>query len=101
MIATVLMLLAAQDAAPVNPAAIELFDRDPVLSAWALGSHDINQDGWLTSFEAQAAAEAFRDLADANSDGRVTVREYQEAKRFLVARRGSSEPAEPAAAAAP
>lgn len=73
-------------AAPVNPAAAELFERDPVLNRWALASFDRNEDGWLTLFEAQAAVTEFKRLADTDHDGRVTVQEYEAAKRFLVAR---------------
>ncbi|WP_114227688.1 MULTISPECIES: EF-hand domain-containing protein [Sphingomonas] len=77
---------AAADAAPVNPNATELFDRDPALNAWALARFDANHDGWLTLFEAQAAVSDFKQLADTNHDGRVSVAEYEVAKRYLVAR---------------
>jgi hypothetical protein len=87
-----LMLLAAPGAGSVNPAAVALFERDPVLNNWALASHDRNGDGWLTSYEAQGAAEAFKDLADGNRDGRVSVREYEETKAFLIARMGGPAP---------
>lgn len=84
-----LLLLAIQAAAPVNPAAVELFERDPVLNGWALTGHDRNGDGWLTTYEAQGAATTFKELADSDRDGRVTVREFNEARTFIVARHGS------------
>ena len=71
---------------PVNVRANELFDRDATLKEWALRDHDINRDGWLTSFEAQPALIAFKDLADGNRDGRVTTFEYARAKEFIAAR---------------
>lgn len=79
---------AAATAAPptVNPEAAALFERDPTLNSWALARFDANHDGWLTLYEAQAALGEFKQLADTNRDGRVTVQEYAEAKRFLVAR---------------
>lgn len=85
------LLFAAATAAeppplPVNPAATELFERDPVLQGWALAGFDANHDGWLTLYEAQGALAAFKRIADTNHDGRVTVAEYEAAKRFLVAR---------------
>jgi hypothetical protein len=93
MVTGFLLMMAAQAAAwPFNPAAAELFERDPVLNSWAIASHDRNGDGWLTTYEAQTAAGAFKKLADANGDGRVTVREFEEAKRFIVARNGSAGP---------
>ncbi|HVF84328.1 MAG TPA: hypothetical protein VM913_09190 [Sphingomicrobium sp.] len=92
MIASVLMMLAAPGATSINPAATELFERDAVLNGWALAAHDGNGDGWLTTYEAQLAAAAFKDLADADRNGRVTVSEYEEAKRFIVARSGNPGP---------
>ena len=93
MMISMLMLLAAPGAAPINPAAVELFERDPVLSRWALSvGHDQNGDGWLTTYEAQAAAAAFKEIADTDRDGRVTVREFNEAKAFAVARTGGTGP---------
>jgi hypothetical protein len=73
-------------AAPLNPHAGELFDRDPDLNAWAVRIYDRNHDGWLTLFEAQPALAAFKEIADANRDGRVTTAEYRQAKDFIVAR---------------
>jgi len=72
--------------APVNPNANELFDRDPELKAWALRLFDSNHDGWLTLFEAQPALKTFKEIADADKDGRVTTYEYQRAKDFVTAR---------------
>lgn len=71
---------------PVNPRATELFARDAELNRWAVRIYDANRDGWLTLYEAQPALAAFRDIADADRDGRVTVREYAEAKVFIEAR---------------
>jgi hypothetical protein len=72
--------------APVNPHANELFDRDADLKSWALRVYDSNHDGWLTLFEAQPAMQAFKEIADADRDGRVTTYEYARAKEFIVAR---------------
>ena len=71
---------------PVNPHANELFDRDPLLKAWALRLFDSNRDGWLTLFEAQPALAMFKEIADANRDGRVTTHEFTRAKDFVAAR---------------
>jgi hypothetical protein len=73
-------------AASLNPNANALFDHDPVIKAWALRLFDDNHDGWLTSYEAQPALAAFKDLADGNRDGRVTTYEYDRAKEFIEAR---------------
>ena len=72
--------------AALNPRANELFDREPVLKAWALRSYDANHDGWLTLYEAQGAAESFRNIADGNRDGRVSTSEYAAALDFIRAR---------------
>lgn len=77
---------ASSDPAALNPHASELFERDPELSRWALRLFDANGDGWLTSYEAQTALNAFKEIADSNRDGRITVAEYEEAKRFIAAR---------------
>ena len=77
---------AAFASAGINPHANELFDRDTQLMAWALKLYDANNDGWLTLFEAQPALEAFKDIADADRDGRVTTYEYRRAKEFVAAR---------------
>ncbi|MCA1653278.1 MAG: hypothetical protein ABR588_02585 [Sphingomicrobium sp.] len=78
----------ARDAAASlpNPRTGELFEREPALKAWALRFYDGNDDGWLTAFEAQRAADAFRDLADSDRDGRVTTTEYRAAVAFVQAR---------------
>jgi hypothetical protein len=72
--------------ATVNPNANELFDRDPDLKAWALRLFDSNRDGWLTLYEAQPAIRTFKEIADADRDGRVTPFEYQRAREFVAAR---------------
>ena len=69
-----------------NPRAAELFEREPGLMGWALRKFDTNGDGWLTSFEASRAADAFRALADTDHDGRVTMTEYRGAVVYLSAR---------------
>jgi len=82
-----LALLAVVASTPgLNPAAVDLFERDPELKAWAISRFDLNGDGWLTSFEAQPALQFFKEVADANRDGRVTVHEYGQAKAIITAR---------------
>ena len=83
--------LAAQAAlasAPVslNPRAMQLFDRDADLKAWAIKLYDRNHDGWLTLYEAQPAFNEFKEIADADRDGRVTTYEFARAKEFVAAR---------------
>lgn len=73
-------------AASANPRAVELFERDWVLMHWAVKRFDANGDGAISVPEAQPAADAFRDIADGNRDGRVTPYEYQRAREFIVAR---------------
>jgi len=85
MLALALIALAAAAPPGLNPAAADLFERDPELKAWAIARFDLNADGWLTSFEAQPALEFFKDIADSNHDGRVTVREYGQAKAIIAA----------------
>jgi hypothetical protein len=67
-------------------AAVQIFERDWVLMNWALKFYDANHDILLGPGEAQAAAEAFRKIADANRDGRVTRDEYRAAREFILAR---------------
>lgn len=71
---------------PVTPAATQLFERDWVLMNWALKFFDANHDILLEPNEAQAAAEAFRRMADTNGDGRVTPEEYRAAREMILAR---------------
>lgn len=91
---TFLLVLAAAPAvvagppASINPHAAELFDRDPVLNAWAVQTFDRNRDGWLTSYEAQPAVATFKEMADADRNGRVTVREFEDARALVQARFG-------------
>jgi hypothetical protein len=68
------------------PAALQLFERDWVLMNWALKFYDSNRDILLEPSEGAAAAEAFRKLADADNDGRVTPQEYRAARAFILAR---------------
>lgn len=69
-----------------TPAALDLFERDWVLMNWALKFYDKDRDVLLEPTEAQAAAEEFRRIADANGDGRVTREEYGAAREFILAR---------------
>lgn len=80
------LLLQSALSASFNPNANELFDRDSDLKAWAISQFDANRDGWLTLYEAQPAITAFRDIADSDSDGRITVVEFRRAKEFIAAR---------------
>jgi len=82
----ILTAQAALASAPLNPNANALFERDPELKSWALRLYDSNHDGWLTLFEAQPAVAAFKEIADADRDGRVTTYEYARAKEFIAAR---------------
>jgi len=68
----------------VTPAAQELFQRDWVLMNWALKFYDSNHDILLQPDEAQAAAQAFRRMADTNGDGRVTPEEYRAAREAIL-----------------
>jgi hypothetical protein len=71
----------------VNPsAARNLLERDWVLMNWALKFYDTDRDILLSPTEAQVAADAFRAMADANRDGRVTTQEYSAARQFILAR---------------
>ena len=72
--------------AAFNPRAGDLVDSDPVIRQWAVSHYDQNRDGWLTIYEAQPAAAAFRDIADENRDGDVSVREYRAAIDYLRSR---------------
>jgi hypothetical protein len=68
------------------PPALQLFERDWVLMNWALKYYDANHDVLLEPGEAQAAADAFRRLADLNNDGRVTPQEYAAARANILSR---------------
>ena len=72
--------------APVTPRSAALFERDWVLMNWALKYHDTDRDILLSPSEGQAAATAFRGMADADGDGRVTPLEYRAAREFILAR---------------
>jgi hypothetical protein len=71
---------------PANPRASELFQSDWVLMDWALRFHDRDRNAELSAAEADAGARAFKDMADADRDGRVTPREFASAREFLFAR---------------
>ena len=79
-------LASAPAPATLNARATELFDRDAELKAWALKVYDRNGDGWLTLYEAQPAIAEFKQIADADRDGRVTPYEFARAKEFVAAR---------------
>jgi hypothetical protein len=68
------------------PAAMQIFERDWVLMNWALKYYDDNGDILLQPHEAEAAADEFRRIADANRDGRVTPEEYRAARALIMAR---------------
>ena len=74
----------SSSAAVAAPAALNLFERDWVLMNWALKLYDADRDILLEPAEAQAAAEAFRKLADTNGDGRVTPEEYRAARASIL-----------------
>ncbi len=93
--ASALLLMAAASPANAQPtpaslptpsAAQQIFERDWVLMNWALKFYDKDRDILIEPQEAQAAADAFRKLADANNDGRVTPQEYRAAREFILAR---------------
>jgi hypothetical protein len=67
------------------PPAMQLFESDWVLMNWALKYYDTNHDILIEPDEAQAAAEAFRKLADTDGDGRVTPQEYAAARANILA----------------
>jgi hypothetical protein len=69
-----------------TPAAAQLFERDWVLMNWALKYYDRDHDILLNGDEAQAAADEFRRIADADGDGRVTPQEFRAARQFILAR---------------
>ncbi|MES2136326.1 MAG: hypothetical protein V4502_04600 [Pseudomonadota bacterium] len=77
---------AAQPQLAPSPAALQLFERDWVLSNWALKFYDRDRDVLLEPAEAEAAAAEFRKIADTNGDGRVTPQEYRAAREFILAR---------------
>ena len=77
---------ATQASAPVNAQVRMIFERDWVLMNWALKFYDADRDIMLGTDEAQKAAADFREMADANHDGRVTTDEYRAAREFILAR---------------
>jgi hypothetical protein len=91
--ASLLVILAASAAAQQQPTAASapvparaIFEKDWVLMNWALKFYDADRDILLSPGEAQAAAAAFRTMADVNHDGRVTTDEYRAARAFILAR---------------
>jgi len=85
-IVTGLSLLAFAATASAQAMPARLFERDWVLMNWALKYYDANRDILIEPQEAQAAADAFRNLADANNDGRVTPQEYAAARAEILSR---------------
>lgn len=95
MVRTIFALLTALSSIPAaaagrplqpTPAAVEIFERDWVLMNWALKYYDSDGDILLQPNEAEAAAEAFRKLADVNHDGRITPEEYRAAREMILAK---------------
>ena len=76
---------ASAESARPNPARA-VFENDWVLMNWALKFFDRDHDMMLSDGEAQAAAEAFRKMADTNRDGRITPQEYRAARAAILAR---------------
>jgi hypothetical protein len=72
--------------AAVTPDARTIFEKDWVLMNWALKFYDRDRDILLEPGEAEAAARAFRSIADADRDGRITTQEYRSARAFILAR---------------
>ena len=72
--------------APVTAQARQIFEKDWVLMNWALKFYDADRDILLSPSESQAAAAAFRAMADVNHDDRVTTDEYRAARAFILAR---------------
>lgn len=71
--------------APKSPAAA-IIERDWVLANWALKRFDRDRDILLSGSEMDAAALAFREIADTDEDGRVSPAEYRAAREFILAR---------------
>ena len=86
MIGVLISIAAAAAQLQPTPAALQLFERDWVLMNWALKYYDKDGDVLLQRNEADAAADAFRKIADANGDGRITPEEYRQARAFILAR---------------
>lgn len=70
----------------ISTPALALFEKDWVLMNWALKFYDRDRDILLSPQESGAAAAAFRRMADADHDGRVTVDEYRAARATILQR---------------
>lgn len=68
------------------PQATAFLEREPPLRAWAVRVYDSNRDGWLSTYEAQPAMDAFKEIADSDRDGRITTAEYRRGIDFITAR---------------
>jgi hypothetical protein len=83
---SILIWAIAAVAQPARPSAARaVFESDWVLMNWALKFFDRDHDIMLSDGEAQAAAEAFREMADTNRDGRITPQEYSAARAAILA----------------
>ena len=85
-IATPVLAQPTPASAPVTAQAATLFERDWVLTNWALKKFDGDRNILLSPGEVAAAAAAFREIADGDGDGRVTPAEYRAAREFILAR---------------
>ena len=53
------MAVAAAQASPLNPRALEFVEHDAIVKQWAEARFDRNHDGWLTLYEAQERSISF------------------------------------------
>ena len=86
LLAAALAASTANTIAAPKSAAAAIIERDWVLANWALKRFDQNRDIFLSNGEIDAAAREFREIADANGDGRITPEEYRAAREFILAR---------------
>jgi hypothetical protein len=74
------------EATSATNASLQLFQQDWLLMNWALRNFDADKDVQLSADEAVRAAAAFKQIADGNSDGRVTQDEFRRGREFILAR---------------